>query len=66
MTLSRRRWLVLALVALACRLRGSGPAVEVSTTAPEFALPDPDGAIVSLAELRARGPVVVVFYRGYW
>lgn len=34
------------------------------TTAPDFVLPDDDGDMVRLAELRARGPVVVAFYRG--
>jgi peroxiredoxin len=32
--------------------------------APEFALPDPAGDIVRLSKLRARGPVVVAFFRG--
>jgi peroxiredoxin Q/BCP len=31
---------------------------------PDFALPDQDGDVVRLADLRARGPVVVTFYRG--
>jgi peroxiredoxin len=34
--------------------------------APEFALKDPDGNIVSLASLLANGPLVVSFYRGVW
>jgi len=38
---------------------------SVGTTAPEFALPDASGATVALAELRARGPVVVAFLRGF-
>jgi hypothetical protein len=32
----------------------------------DFTLPDQDGHAVSLAELRERGPVLLVFYRGYW
>jgi peroxiredoxin len=34
--------------------------------APPFALPDSRGNVVRLADLLARGPVVVVFYRGHW
>jgi peroxiredoxin len=39
---------------------------RVGQTAPEFTLPDAGGRAVSLAELRARGPVVLSFYRGRW
>jgi hypothetical protein len=35
-------------------------------TAPAFTLPDQDGAALSLAGALAAGPVVLVFYRGYW
>lgn len=34
--------------------------------APDFTLPDHDGSMVALAQLRARGPVHLVFYRGFW
>ena len=34
--------------------------------APAFALTAQDGAQVSLATATAAGPVVLVFYRGYW
>ncbi len=34
--------------------------------APDFTLPDQDGTPVSLADLLARGPVHLVFYRGFW
>lgn len=34
--------------------------------APDFALPDGSGEIVRLSEVRARGPVVLVFFRGVW
>jgi peroxiredoxin len=33
---------------------------------PPFMLPDADGRMVSLEELRAQGPVVVSFNRGHW
>ena len=34
--------------------------------APDFTLKDVDGNDVALSSLTARGPVVVVFYLGYW
>jgi peroxiredoxin len=41
-------------------------APAVGDRAPNFLLPDARGGMVELAELRAAGPVVVVFYRGQW
>jgi peroxiredoxin len=41
-------------------------AARVGDQAPDFALPDASGRIVSLAELRTRGPVLITFYRGGW
>jgi hypothetical protein len=39
---------------------------KVGDRAPDFTLPDSAGQPVSLASLRARGPVVLSFYRGRW
>jgi hypothetical protein len=50
-------------------LRASGimdRVVKVGATAPDFTLPNVAGQPVSLAALRARGPVVLSFYRGRW
>ena len=50
-------------------LRASGimnRVARVGQTAPDFSLPNADGRSVSLGELRARGPVVLSFYRGRW
>ena len=50
-------------------LRASGivqRVARVGQPAPEFTLPNADGTPVSLADLRARGPVVLSFYRGRW
>lgn len=41
-------------------------ALKAGERAPAFTLPDPDGKIVSSAELLAKGPLVVTFYRGVW
>lgn len=50
-------------------LRGSGIMTRVARVgqrAPDFTLPDAAGRQVSLADLLARGPVVLSFYRGRW
>jgi hypothetical protein len=50
-------------------LRASGilqRVARVGQPAPGFTLPGVAGAPVSLADLRARGPVVLSFYRGRW
>jgi hypothetical protein len=50
-------------------LRASGimdRVAKAGSRAPEFSLPNAAGRPVSLAELRARGPVVLSFYRGRW
>jgi hypothetical protein len=39
---------------------------RVGQKAPEFRLPNANGGESSLAELVARGPVVLSFYRGRW
>ncbi len=38
----------------------------INSKAPDFKAKDQSGAEVSLKELRKKGPVVVVFYRGNW
>ncbi len=50
-------------------LRASGimdRVAKVGTPAPDFTLPNVAGRPASLAALRARGPVVLSFYRGRW
>ena len=50
-------------------LRRSGileRALKVGDKAPDFALPDGNGTIVSSKDLLAKGPLVVSFYRGVW
>lgn len=39
---------------------------KVGDTAPDFQLENTRGETVSLAALRARGPVVATIYRGVW
>ena len=39
---------------------------KVGARAPDFTLPNEAGEPVALGDLRARGPVVLSFYRGRW
>lgn len=41
-------------------------ALHAGDRAPGFALPDPDGTLVSAQDLQAKGPLVLTFYRGVW
>lgn len=41
-------------------------APAVGDVMPDFALPDHDGRLVSLAGLLERGPAVLAFHRGHW
>jgi hypothetical protein len=43
-----------------------GGVAKVGAAAPDFTLPNATGQPVSIAGLRARGPVVLSFYRGRW
>jgi len=38
----------------------------INSKAPEFKLKDQNGKDISLKDLRKKGPVVIVFYRGNW
>jgi peroxiredoxin len=38
----------------------------INSKAPEFKLKDQNGKEITLKDLRKKGPVVIVFYRGYW
>lgn len=68
------------LIAAACALAQQSPlapptmpsgaktdtGLKVGDKAPEFALPNGDGKLVTLSEHTSRSPVIVVFYRGFW
>lgn len=40
--------------------------LESDVDAPDFSLPASDGSTWRLAEALARGPVLLIFYRGDW
>jgi peroxiredoxin len=44
----------------------AGRALKAGDVAPDFTLGDPEGVPVSSADLLAKGPLVVSFYRGVW
>lgn len=48
------------------RFHWAQDAPELGDVAPDFTLPLVDGSTFNLAEARADGDVVVVFYRGFW
>jgi peroxiredoxin len=48
------------------RASGAAPGLQLGDQAPDFALPDQLEREVHLVERLARGPVVLVFYRGEW
>ncbi len=39
---------------------------KIGDPAPDFALPNASGQLISLESLRAKGPVALSFYRGRW
>ena len=49
-----------------CSVSTRGPSAPQGAPAPSFTLQSHQGKEVSLDALAARGPVVVVFYRGHW
>jgi len=44
----------------------AGKARKVGEMAPSFSLPDSTGTEYALADVLARGPVVLTFFRGGW
>ena len=44
----------------------AGRALKAGDRAPAFVLADPNGVVVSSADLLAKGPLVLSFYRGAW
>ncbi len=42
------------------------PALQLGQSITDFELPDASGTMVKSVDLRANGPVLIVFYCGYW
>ena len=73
MSLTRALFLIVVLLALAMIANPQSPAggmrstpIGVGDIAPDFTLADQSGQKVTLSDARRTGPVVLVFYRGYW
>jgi len=45
---------------------GTKLTLKVGDKAPDFALPNGDGKLVTLYEYTQRSPVLLIFYRGFW
>jgi hypothetical protein len=45
---------------------GASSKLKLGEKAPDFALPNGDGKLVTLSEYTQRTPTVLVFYRGFW
>ena len=56
----------LCAVAVAVASAQIRPSLKVGDIAPDFGLPNGDGKLVKLSDYTARGPVVIIFYRGFW
>lgn len=56
---------ILATVAVSC-VSTRGPTVPVGADAPSFSLRSHLGGEVTLEQLTAAGPAVLIFYRGHW
>lgn len=59
---------LVAVFHLARQLPESKGAPQVGQRAPDFALPDQDGKVVTLSDLASGGGrgAVLIFYRGFW
>lgn len=56
----------LAVLFVLCAQAQNPEGLFINSKAPEFRLKDQVGVDVSLKELRKKGPVVLLFYRGNW
>jgi peroxiredoxin len=54
------------MVAALARTGFMDHALKTGEVFPDFMLPNAEGRLVSLAEIRAAGPVVISFFRGEW
>ncbi|PYP87989.1 MAG: hypothetical protein DMF61_07765 [Blastocatellia bacterium AA13] len=58
--------ILLLLAASAALPQGARAYLKIGDKAPAFALPNGDGKLISLTETLTHGPLVLIFYRGYW
>lgn len=58
--------LLLSSLTLCATAQGKPEGLFLNAKAPEFKAKDANGNEVALRDLRKKGPVVVLFYRGHW
>jgi len=58
--------LLCLLASIAAFAQDKPEGLFINSKAPDFRLKDQNDEFVSLKDLRKKGPVVVMFYRGYW
>lgn len=54
------------LITIAASAQDKPEGLFINSKAPDFSIKDQNGKMVSLKELRKKGPIVIVFYRGNW
>jgi peroxiredoxin len=58
--------LISSLLILTASAQDKPEGLFINSKAADFKLNDQNGNSISLKELRKKGPVVIMFYRGYW
>jgi hypothetical protein len=57
---------ILLIAAVTASAQEPATHLKIGDRAPDFALPNGDGKLVTLSDYTTRGPVVLIFYRGFW
>lgn len=57
---------ILLVAAVTASAQAPATHLKIGDRAPDFALPNGDGKLITLSDYIARGPVVIIFYRGFW
>src|SRR6266508_4522358 len=59
-------WALFLVVAVNLHAQEKPEGLFINSKAPDFKAKDQNGNEIVLRDLRKKGPVVLVFYRGYW
>jgi len=59
-------WALFLVVAVNLHAQEKPEGLFINSKAPDFKAKDQGGNVIVLKDLRKKGPVVLVFYRGYW
>ncbi len=58
--------LLFILITLTVQAQEKPEGLFINSKAPEFKLKDQSGAEIILKDIRKKGPIVLIFYRGHW